>query len=294
MIFIDVRLLKYFLTVANEGSLTKASKILHITQPTLSHQLKLLEEELQCDLFTRSSYGVKLTPAGNFLKSRAEDILELVDKTQTEFKNIADNLPADIYIGCSESENLKEFMDILRDFQKEYPNVKYHIYSSSNDEITKQLNNGLMDFAFIIGDFDYSRFSSIRLPYENMVGILMTKDDELAKTEHIELDTVLNIPIIKREAGTPHSLKNVIWMENNHLNTVATFSSLSNAVLMMKAGIGYVICFKDNFNFDLYPDVCFRPLFPYLYNDTHIIWKEHKELNRPARQLLDKIIEHYT
>ncbi len=289
----DVRLLKYFVTVANEGSLTKAAKILHITQPTLSHQLKILEDELKCELFTRTSHGVKLTLTGTLLKNRAEDILEMLEKTENEFKNIAENMPADIYIGCSESEKLIEFMGLLKEFKEDNPYVKYHIYGNSNEEITRQLNNGLTDFAFIIGDFDYASFSSVKLPYENQVGILILKDDPLAQMETVNLELLLSLPIIKREPGTVHSVKNLEWMDNNHLNSVATYTSMSTAVHMLRAGIGYVLCFKDNVDLDLLSDVCFRPLYPYLHNDTHIIWKEHKEFNHLTKQLLDKIIKHY-
>ncbi len=293
MIFIDIRLLKYFITVANEGSLTKASKILHITQPTLSHQLKLLEEELQCDLFTRSSYGVTLTPTGILLKNRAEDILDLVEKTEHEFKNISSNVPTDIYIGCSESEKSKDLMSLLKSFKDEYPNIRYHIYCSSTESITRQLSNGILDFAYIVGDFDYSNFSSFKLPYENRAGILMKNDDVLANLKHIDLETFLGLPIIKREIGSLYSENSRTWMRNNQADTVFTFTTIYSGIQMMEAGLGYVLCYDDNVNLDMYPGICFRPLHPPLYNGTHIIWKEHRDFSPLAKQLLSRIIQYY-
>ena len=289
----DVRLLKYFVTVANEGSLTKAANILHITQPTLSHQLKTLEEELQCELFTRSSYGIKLTPTGVLLKNRAEDILELVEKTEHEFKNIAENAPVDIYIGCSESENSKEFMALLKKFNDEYPNIRYHVYCSSTESITKQLNNGLLDFAYIVGDFDYSNFSSFKLPYENKAGILMKKDDALTNLKHIDLETFLALPIIKREIGALYSENSTTWMRNSHADTVFTFTTMYSGIQMLEAGLGYVLCYDDNVNLNMYPDICFRPLHPPLYNGTYIIWKEHRDFTPLAKQLLSRITQYY-
>lgn len=289
----DLRLLKYFVTTANECNLTKAAEILHITQPTLSHQLKILEDELQCKLFTRASHGIELTPAGISLQSRAEDILELVKKTEYELKNAAENAPVNINIGCSESEKSKDFMALLKSFKDKYPNIHYHIYCNSTEAITKQLNNGLLDFAYIVGDFDYTNFSSFKLPYENQAGILIKKDDTLANSEHIDLDLFVSLPIIKREVGSFYSENSTTWMRNNHANTVATFTTLSSGIMMLEAGLGYVLCYDDNINLDMYPNVCFRPLHPPLQNGTYIIWKEHRDIAHLAKQLLAEIIEHY-
>ena len=103
----EIRVLRYFLEVAREGSVTHAAERLHISQPTLSKQLKDLERELGKKLFVRSSFSVRLTDEGMLLRKRAEDILDMVDKTEEEFKSLGEITGGDIHIGCAESDGIK-------------------------------------------------------------------------------------------------------------------------------------------------------------------------------------------
>ena len=102
----EIRVLRYFLEVAREGNITKSAAYLHISQPTLSRQLKELEEELGKKLFVRSNYSVKLTEEGMLLRKRAEDILDMVDKTTEEFRALDEINGGDIHIGCAESNGI--------------------------------------------------------------------------------------------------------------------------------------------------------------------------------------------
>ncbi|MDY6289968.1 MAG: LysR family transcriptional regulator, partial [Succiniclasticum sp.] len=109
----EIRVLRYFLETAREGNITRAAERLHVTQPTMSRQLKDLEEELGKKLFVRTNYALRLTEAGLLLRKRAEDILDLVDKTETEFKMLDDTMGGEIFIGCPESDSLKYFARAL-------------------------------------------------------------------------------------------------------------------------------------------------------------------------------------
>ena len=82
----DIRVLRYFLAVAREENISKAAEYLHITQPTLSRQLKELEDELNVSLFTRGKRSITLTDKGMLLRKRAEEITSLMDKTEVEFR----------------------------------------------------------------------------------------------------------------------------------------------------------------------------------------------------------------
>ena len=106
----ELRVLRYFLAVAREGSMTGASRTLHVTQPTLSRQLQDLEDELGRQLFIRGSHSLTLTAEGMLLRKRAEEILEMVHKTESEFSSMGETIAGDIYIGGGETEPV----DILK------------------------------------------------------------------------------------------------------------------------------------------------------------------------------------
>lgn len=136
----EIRVLRYFLEVAREENITKAAAFLHVSQPTLSRQLKELEEELGRPLFVRSSHRIHLTDEGQLLRKRAEDILDMVDKTASEFKSLDEITGGDIRIGCAESSGLSFFMHAARAVQKRYPNIHFHFYSSGTDAVTERID----------------------------------------------------------------------------------------------------------------------------------------------------------
>ena len=176
----EIRVLRYFLEVAREGNITKSAAYLHISQPTLSRQLKELEEELGKKLFVRSNYSVKLTEEGMLLRKRAEDILDMVDKTTEEFRALDEINGGDIHIGCAESDGIKYVARAAKNLRKRYPNIRYHIYSSGTDAVNERLDRGLLDFAVIVQEVDLSRYNYLRLPVQDIWGVLMRKDDTLS------------------------------------------------------------------------------------------------------------------
>lgn len=146
----ELRVLRYFLEVAREGNVTHAAQRLHVSQPTLSRQLKDLEDELGKKLFTRSNYSIKLTEEGILLRKRAEDILEMADKTLAEFKALDEVNGGDIHIGCAESNGIAPFIRVIQKLKEKYPRIRYHFYSSGTDAVNERLDRGLLDFAIII------------------------------------------------------------------------------------------------------------------------------------------------
>ena len=153
----EIRVLRYFLEVAREENITRAAAYLHVSQPTMSRQLKELEEELGKKLFIRSNYSVKLTEEGMLLRKRAEDILDMVDKTSAEFKALDEINGGDIHVGCAESEGMKSFFHAAKELQRKYPNIRYHFYSSGTDAIDERLDKGLLDFAIIVQEVDLNK-----------------------------------------------------------------------------------------------------------------------------------------
>lgn len=176
----EIRVLRYFLEVAREESITRAAKQLHISQPTLSKQLKDLESELGKKLFVRSSFSVHLTDEGMLLRKRAEDILDMVDKTAEEFKALGQVAGGNIHIGCAESEGIKHLARRIKAVQKQYPRIRVHLYSGDTDDLSERLDRGLLDFAVIAQAVDLSKYNYLKLPGTDTWGVVMRKDAPLA------------------------------------------------------------------------------------------------------------------
>lgn len=289
----DIRILKYFVTVANEGSMTKAADILHVTQPTLSHQLKALEEELGCKLFYRSNYSVKLTDEGILLKNRAEDILNMVQKTETEFKNLYSDMIGTIYIGCSESPYMADFMKILKEFQKQFPKIQFDVTGGTSDSITSALDAGLIDYALVSGGFDHNKYDSIKTPYRNVSGLLMKHNDTFTDNSFIDVNDIGELPLIVCTKNNNMSSEAAAWIKDRKVNVVATYTTFLTAIAMLQADMGYVVCFENMLSGNWSNEFCFKPVSPEFSSNMHIIWKKHHIFTPAAKLLLDKFKDLY-
>ena len=175
----EIRVLRYFLTIAREETITGAANLLHMTQPTLSRQIKELEKELGQQLLVRGSHRVRLTPEGMLLRKRAEEIISMVDKTEAEFTSLEDTVSGDIYIG-GETRAIKLVAEVMRDIQKTYPCIHYHLYSGNSEDVTERLDKGLLDFGILIQPADISKYDYIGIPAKEVWGVIMRKDSPLA------------------------------------------------------------------------------------------------------------------
>lgn len=285
----ELRTLKYFLVVAREGSLTKAAKYLHVTQPTLSVQMKQLEEELGKQLFTRSNYSINLTEEGMKLKKRAEDILELVDKTVDEIKNLS-TVNGVIQIGSSESVNLLDVVKIFKEFRERYPSVSFDLYSGDTKRMEERISSGLMDFAIISQpQVDLEKYNYLVIPKKDVWGVLMRKDDSLACKDHLTIEDIIERELIVSRQSMKEDLPK--WFENriDRIKVVATYDLIYNASLFVKEGMGIALAFEGIVDISEGSDLCFRRLYPQLDTEMYIIWKRHAHLNEASQLLLDKL-----
>ncbi len=294
----ELRVLKYFLAVAKEGSITRAANSLHLTQPTLTRQLQDLEKELKQKLLIRGKYKVTLTPEGMILRKRAEEIVEMVEKTEAEFLSISDTISGDIYIGGGESDSMKYIAEIIKEIQIDFPQIKFHIYSGNAEDVIEKLDKGLLDFGILIHPVDISKYDNITLPEKDLWGVVMRKDSPLAKKKYIELDDLENIPLLNsRQAIRKTSDKNefIEWFQNrfDKLNTVATFNLVYNAAVMVKAGIGYAITLNKLVDISKESELCFRPLKPKLESRLDIVWKKYQVFSPAAKLFLNKLQEKF-
>ena len=295
----EIRVLKYFLAIANQGSITAAANSLHLTQPTLSRQIQDLEKELKQKLLIRGKYKVTLTPEGLMLKKRAEEIIEMVEKTKAEFNSINDIISGDIYIGCGETDSMKYIAIVMKELRDEYPNIKFHIHSGNAEDVTEKLDKGLLDFGLLIQPIDLSKYDYITMPQKDTWGVIMPKNSPLAKKNVIKIDDLIDVPIIaSRQMSKKYSAESgfLDWFGEkfDYLNIAATYNLVYNAAIMVDNGIGYAITLDKLVNITNNTNVCFRPLSPKLESGLDIVWKKNQVFSPATKLFLQKLKEKLT
>lgn len=294
----EIRVMRYFLAIAREGSITNAANSLHLTQPTLSRQIRELEEELGQKLFVRSSHNMNLTQEGMIFRKRAEEIIEMVDKTEREFRSMENDIAGDVYIGGGETEAVGLIADVISELRRDYPNIHYHLYSGNSSDVTERLDRGLLDFGLLVQPADLSRYDALRLPAVDRWGVVMRKDCVLAGKASITKEDLLDLPLIcSRQAMTDSQSDNDFtrWFGDNfkRLNIVTTFNLVYNAAIMVDRGIGYAVTIDKIANTSQNSNLCFRPLFPFLDLGLDMIWKKNAVFSAAAAAFLNKMMEYY-
>lgn len=290
----EFRVLRYFLTVAREGSITGAANFLHVTQPTLSRQLKELEEELGKKLFIRKSHHIVLTEEGLILRKRAEEIIGMVVKVEEEFKSMEETIGGDIYIGGGETEAMKLIARIVKALHFKYPTIRFHFYSGNSDDVTEQLDKGLLDFGILIQPADLSKYNYINIPATDVWGVVMRKDSPLARKDSIQKTDLLDVPLIlSRQAIKPGLSKNEFseWFGDDYdkVNVVTTYNLAYNAAILVEEGIGYAVTIDKIVNTSMESNLCFRPLAPRLESGLNIVWKKHQVFSNAANMFFEEI-----
>lgn len=295
IVIMEIRVLKYFLAVAREGSITGAANSLHLTQPTLTRQLQDLEKELGQKLLVR---GV-LTPEGMLLRKRAEEIIDMVEKTEAEFHSITDTISGDIYIGGGETDSMKYIAEIIKEIQEEYPQVKFHIYSGNAEDVTEKLDRGLLDFGVLIQPINLSKYDYITLPEKDLWGVILRKDSLLALKDKVKLEDIMYVPLLASRQMSPKYSRDsgfLDWFGDKFekLNIVGTYNLVYNATVMVRAGIGAAVTLDKLANTSQDSDLCFRPLSPRLESGLDIVWKKNQVFSPAAKLFLDKIMKKFS
>ncbi|MCQ5128389.1 LysR family transcriptional regulator [Butyricicoccus faecihominis] len=285
----EIRVLRYFLEVAREGSVTHAAQRLHISQPTLSKQLKDLEGELGKKLFVRSSFSVRLTEEGMLLRKRAEDILDMVDKTEEEFKALGELTGGDIRVGCAESDDIKHLARCVKAMQEQYPRIRLHLYSGNTEDLSERLDRGLLDFAVIAQTVDLSKYNYLEMPSSDTWGVVMRKDSPLAQKEAVQIEDLLHLPLICSRQGITEDFPKWFGERVDSLNIVATFNLAYNAGILAREGLGYVLTFGKLINVGVDSELCFRPLTPALETKMYVVWKKYQVFTRAAEVFLAQL-----
>ena len=288
----ELRVLRYFLAVVREESITRAAQALHVTQPTLSRQIMELEEEVGAPLLIRGNrnQGVMLTEKGMLLRRRAEELIELADKTQMELSREDENLSGDIYIGGGETQGMRLIAKTAQRLHAEYPGIRYHLFSGNADDVKERLDKGLLDFGITIGSTNLGKYKTLRLPMVDTWGLVLQKSHPLAAQKSIRPADLRGIPLlISRQ--TPQDTPFGAWLGDTvtHLDVVMTYNLIYNATLMVEEGLGCALALDGLIDTANHGALCFRPLEPRLESNLDVSWKRMAVFNKAAQVFLDRL-----
>lgn len=287
----ELRVLQYFLAVAREQNISAAAQSLHLTQPTLSRQLRELEEELGKQLMIRGSRKITLTEDGMLLRKRAQEILELVDRTEKEVMHTDDTVSGDIYIGTGETDGVRQIARVAHQLQDSCPGVRFHIVSGDAVDVCEELDKGLLDFGVLLGDMDKTRYHYMELPMRDIWGALMRRDSPLARQDTVSPRDLWDKPLIlSRQMDNKSGLYRWLRKEQAELHTVATYNLIYNASLMVDEGMGYAFTLDKLVN-TTGSDLCFRPLKPRMELGMYLVWKKSQRFSRAAELFLERVQE---
>lgn len=281
----ELRVLKYFLTVAEEKTISKAAETLHLTQPTLSKQLKELEEELQVTLFHRGSREITLTEEGIYLRNRANEILSLVNATTINLQK--DELIAgEINIGSGETRGFQLIADNLNILMANHQEVRVNLFSGNADDITEKIDKGLLDFGLVIDPVDKQKYEYLPLPNPDIWGVLVADTHPLAEMNSITPNDLSKEKIfISKQSQVSNQLASWFGQNIEHLEIVGTYNLLYNASLLVKNSNHVVLCIEGIINTHQ-TGLSFIPLSPSLTANINLIWKKRAVFSSAANYFL--------
>ena len=286
----DIRVLEYFLAVAREESITKAAKALSMTQPPLSRQLKELEDELGKQLFIRGNKKVTLTEEGVLLRKRAEELIELMEKTKEEIRSSEERIHGTVLIGAGESDAVSFLARTARRLQMSHPDISYHLYSGDATSITEKLDHGLIDFGLLVEPVDISKYEYLRLPVKDTWGVLMRRDSPLAVKDQILAEDLWEKPlIVSHQIYDSSELSSWFQRDIRKLHITAAYELVYNATHFVKSGCGYALSLDKLINTTGESELTFRPLYPALDAGLCFVWKKHQIFSRASRLYLDTL-----
>ena len=286
----EIRVLRYFLTVVREEGINRAAEVLHITQPTLSRQLAQLEDEVGVKLFHRGARKITLTNEGILLRRRAEEILALVDKTEKELIEQDELVEGRIVIGCGELAAVQALPEVIESFHEKYPLVSYDIFTGNADLVKEQMEKGLIDIGILLEPIDMEKFDFIRLAGKERWVVLMRPDDPLAEKEAVSAKDLENVPIIlPRRTNVQNELSN--WFGDSFQTAQVLFTSnlSTNSAIMVQKCLAYSLVIEGAIPFWDKEKIAYRPLCPELTANSVLAWKKQQPFSLAATKFIEYI-----
>ncbi|XCP86955.1 LysR family transcriptional regulator [Roseburia hominis] len=284
----EIRVLRYFLTVVREESITKASEVLHITQPTLSRQLAQMEEEIGVKLFDRGTRKIKLTNEGILLRRRAEEILQLVDKTEKELIEQEEQVEGKISIGCGEIASVQLLPELFRNFHQKYPRVTFDIFTATADLVKEQMDKGLLDLGLLLEPIDMEKYDFVRMDMKERWIVLMPPNAPLAEKEFVTASDLSEVPLIlPRRLQVQSELASWFGDYYKNLNIMFTSNLSTNAAVMVKEGLAYSLVIEGAVPFWDLSKITYRPLYPELLATSVLAWKRGQPFSLAATKFIE-------
>lgn len=288
----ELRVLEYFLQVIEAGNITKAAEALHITQPTLSRQLQQLEADLGVVLFIRGKYAIELTEPGFLLKRRAEELLELAEKTKADFAVDTMLLNGEIAIGCAECEGMQFLANAMQVFHAEHPDATYDLYNGNADQVEERLEHGLLDLALVLEPINLDKYEYLRLEGIERWGLVLPITSELATKEHITAADLAeqSIPLIKsKRKNMQREVNNWLGAHATKVSYLGASNLIGNASILVQKGMGYAFVIEGAITNYQHPSLIFRPLYPELATRAVLIWKKQQKQSATVATFLSHL-----
>ena len=289
---IETRLLYYFLAIAREQSITRAAETLHITQPTLSKQMMELEGQLGKQLLVRGKKKIMLTEEGVFLRNRAQEMMSLMDKTESAFQGEAELISGDVYLGSGETPFMKVIADVFKHMQQEYPKVALHIHSGDVDTLLERLDKGLLDACLLFAPPRQEKYEYMKLKHRDRFGLLMPQNCFLAEKTAVSFNDLQDLPIVFPDQAY-EGKERLEWFGEHYeqLNIVATYNLLYNATFLVEEGIGYAFCLEGLVDTEGQRNLVFRPFTPEIYGELYIVTKKYQVFSSAGKIFLQRLSE---
>ncbi len=287
----DLRILRYFLAVADEGNITRAAERLHVSQPALSTQLAALEDELGHKLFERSARGIALTEKGLALRQRADDLVDLAERVEAEIKaSDTDEIVGTVSIGAGETPAFRFVSRAANELHRKNPKLCFSVSSGNGEDIVTHLREGTFDLGVLIGPGRYDGFDYLTLPYTHHWGLAVRKDSPLAAKKRLSPKDARGIPLIcSRQAMVKEFLAGWFGCPFGKLDVVANYNLIYNAAVFVEAGLGAAICIDGMIPQEFAGSIVFRPFAPALVSDVYLAWRKNAALSPAATALVDAV-----
>lgn len=284
----ETRILRYFLVVAKQGTISAAARELHISQPTLSRQIQQLETQLNTPLFTRERRRMYLTKAGSAYEKKIRRIIAELDQANQMIANINNNdLTGTIHIGCVESEVTKLLLPQLIAFHRQYPHVRYDFYDADGEDIQERMDQGNIELGVVCAPISTVKYHTIKLPIQDRWGLLVKSDSKLAHHQVITAEDLQNLPLIIPHRALFYDDLNEL-VQGRELEIVAESNLLTNVSYLAQAGIGNIVCIEEAPR-PSSTNLKFIPFSPERRQTQFLIWPKGNTLTEATQRFIEKL-----
>lgn len=282
----EIKDMRAFYAIVEEGNISHAAQRLDIAQPALSRQMKRLETSLGVQLFERGSRRIRLTDAGRVMYARVEHILGMVDGTVREITEIGSGVAGSIRIGTITSSGAMLLPELISEFHLRYPNVTYQIWEAEGSRILELLDNRVIEIGVTRTQVDSKVYESIVLPNEPFV-LIMNKEDEIGKApDKVRMEELKDVPII-----IPLRWQSVFVSNCRKLgfepNVVCVSDSIVQDLLLAKMDMGMALVPISSKNLLTDGNLIYKKLVdPEMSTHTVVAWLKNRTLSSSSEHLL--------